>query len=168
MRADKGSQNVSQTFKAERNFSIPALSIRRLRWAWRRTLPNSRCHRAGTHALPPAARTSSSASVLGVASDANTHGRADYQVAVRVTAGRPYCRASQPRRRCGQFPARLQWRRRRCPRLLGRFHRNRGPGTPRVLVETIKGQKAGHFGAVLAVFAARDRLQPCLIASPAP
>jgi hypothetical protein len=51
-----------------------------------------------------------------------------------VSAGRPYWRASQPRRRCGQFPARFQRRRRRWPRLLGRFHRNQDPGISRVAV----------------------------------
>ena len=55
------------------------------------------------------------------------HCCADHQVAGRATAGRPCCRAFQPRRRCGQFPARFQRHRRRCPRLLGRFHRNQDP-----------------------------------------
>ena len=73
------------------------------------------------------------------------HCRADRDVPARATAGRPYWpHRSRPfprwrlgfvlHRQARPGHARFQRRRRRCPRLLGRFHRHRGPGISRVAV----------------------------------
>ena len=83
--------------------------------------------------------------------------RADYQVAVRATAGRPYphrsrpfprwCFGFVPHRQARAGPARLQWRRRRRPRLLGRFHAAFPPAAPAAILPRPAKRSAAGEGA---------------------